>query len=317
MKKRLVISDIYRAKNKSAFFAMHQAVTVLHDFDIEFHILWDDINYRDEWTDKIDSFGFNLVSYTKKQLDEYCLNYGISQDIVDKFPNFWAIYCIIHAHYLKSNNICNYYLIYDDDIILREDLKDFKYCLENEIPCLLYEPLNSNCDKSMANLLFSMYENSLDYYQSINPRLYGFNAGIQGISLDMYEDFLEPEYFNLLLNLFNYKSIKDSEGKEITGPERFLIETQEQSFISIMNIIRSKKIPIILKEEKYFVCPNWGNHPIYGEIDPINEFDGWDVSMKSNIVHFIGHTFLNGIYYGKPKMYHKLVDEYLKKQNII
>lgn len=317
MKKKLVIADIYRAKNKTAFFAMHQASTILHEFDIEFHILWDDIKYNDEWTEKINSYNFNLVSYTKKQLDQYCLDYGISQSVVDKFPNFWAIYCIIHAHYLKSKKICDYYLICDDDIILKEDLSEFKYCLENEIPCLIQEPLNSNCDKSMANLLFSLYENSFEYYKEINPMLYGFNAGIQGISLDMYQDFLDPEYFNFLLNLFTYKNIIDEEGNEIQGQERFLIETQEQSFIGIMNIIRSKKRPIILNNKDYFVCPNWGNHPIYGEIDPVNEFDGWDINMKSKIVHFIGHTFLNGVYYGKPKIYLELVDEYLKKQNII
>ncbi len=39
---------MYRAKNKSSFFAIHQAITRLDEFDIEFHILWDDLNYRDE-----------------------------------------------------------------------------------------------------------------------------------------------------------------------------------------------------------------------------------------------------------------------------
>ena len=42
MKKKLVISNMYRAKNKAAFFAIHQALDKLPEFDIEFHILWDD-----------------------------------------------------------------------------------------------------------------------------------------------------------------------------------------------------------------------------------------------------------------------------------
>ena len=71
MNKRLVISNMYRAKNKSSFFAIHQALTRLSEFDIEFHILWDDINYRDEWSEKINNLNCKIVSYTKDQLDQY------------------------------------------------------------------------------------------------------------------------------------------------------------------------------------------------------------------------------------------------------
>jgi hypothetical protein len=133
----------------------------------------------------------------------------------------------------------------------------------------------------------------------------------------MYEDFLEPEYFKFLLELFDYKGIYDENGNEITGPERSSIDTQQQSFFGIMNIIRSKTQPHILNPTEYFVCPNWGYHPIYGDINTGNEYDGWDINMKSKVVHFIGHTVLDGIYYGKPKVYHGLVDEYLKKHNLL
>lgn len=317
MKKKLVISNMYRAKNKSSFFAIHQAVNRLEEFDIEFHILWDDINYIDEWTDKINNSDYKIVSYTKDQLNKYCLDYGVSQDFIDKFTNFKAIYFILHAHYLKKNNITNYYLIYDDDIVFGDNISEFKECLLKDIPCLIHEPLNSNCDKVLANTLFSLYENSFPYYAEMNPQLLGFNAGIQGISLDMYEDFLDPEYFIFMLNLFNYNGIYDENGKEITGFQRTMIDTQQQSFFGIMNIIRSKITPKILNTLEYFVCPNWGHHPIYGYIDHENEYQGWDINMKSKIIHFIGHTVLEGVYYGKPKQYTKLVDEYLKKQNLI
>jgi len=317
MKKRLVISNMYRAKNKASFFAIHQAINKLPEFNIEFHILWDDINYRDEWSDKIDGLDCKIVSYTKNQLDLYCIDYGVPQEFINKFVNFKAIYFIIHAHYLKKNNIANYYLIYDDDIIFADDISEFKQCLLEEIPCLIHEPLNANCDKVLANSLFNLYENSFEYYKQHNPYLLGFNAGIQGISLDMYEDFIDPEYFFFMLNLFNYNGIYDENGKEITGFQRTMIDTQQQSFFGVMNIIRSKKFPRILNTEEYFVCPNWGHHPTYGYIDHENEFGGWDVNMKSKIIHFIGHTVLEGVYYGKPEMYNKLVDKYLKQHNII
>ena len=82
---------MYRAKNKTSFFAIHQAITRLDEFDIEFHILWDDLDYRDEWSDKIDSLDCKVVSYTKQQFDQYCLDYGVPQNFIDKFVNFKAI----------------------------------------------------------------------------------------------------------------------------------------------------------------------------------------------------------------------------------
>tara|TARA_R110000868_G_scaffold65400_2_gene195748 strand:+ start:410 stop:1363 length:954 start_codon:yes stop_codon:yes gene_type:complete len=317
MKPRLVISDMYRAKNKTAFFAIHQALTKFNMFEIEFHILWDDVAYRDEWSDKIDQLNCKIVPYTKPMLDGYCLDYGIPKHTVDNFKKFNSIYFIIHAHYLKKHNITDYYLIYDDDIILGKGLEELIHCLENKIPCLISEPMNPGCDKTLANTLIPLYPGSYEYYMQVNPNVYGFNAGFQGISLDMYDDFMEPEYFNFLLELFNYSGIYDSNGVELTGPERSAIDTQQQSFFGIMNIIRSKTIPHILNPLEYFVCPNWGVHPLYGNIDTTNEFDGWDVNMKSKIVHFIGHTVLKGVYYGKPRVYGELVDEYLKKHNLI
>jgi hypothetical protein len=38
--------------------------------------------------------------------------------------------------------------------------------------------------------------------------------------------------------------------------------------------------------------------------------------MKSKVIHFIGHTKLNGIYYGKPKEFNDLVDKYFQNNNI-
>ena len=87
MKQQLVIGNMYRAKNKSAFFALHQAITRFYEFDIKFHIIWDDPDYHDEWTDKINNLECNLTSYSKEQLNQYCLNQGINQDMINGFLN--------------------------------------------------------------------------------------------------------------------------------------------------------------------------------------------------------------------------------------
>lgn len=310
---------MYRAKNKIAFFAIHQALNRLQEFDLEFHIVWDDPLYKDEWTDKIACLDCKVVDYTKEDLDEYCRIQGVEESRIESFKKFKSVYFVVHGHLLKTRGVCDYYLIYDDDIVLSEDLEEFKACLKEEVPCLISEPMNASCDKSMMNSLMNLYggQEAFNYYVNVNPNMMGFNAGIQGVSLDMYEDFQEPSHFQFLLDLFDYSGIYDENGKEITGPKRSMIDTQQQSFFGIMNIIRSKKTPVILDPSKYFVCPNWGTHPIYGDINTSNEYNGWDVNMKSKIIHFIGHTVFDGKYYGKPKQYHDLVDMYLKKHNII
>ena len=318
-KPRLVIANMYRSKGKMAYFAIHQAVTRFHELNIEFHILWDDVGYSDEWTKKIDELNCTIVSYSKEQLEQYCLDQGIEQTKIDEFEKFKSIYFIIHAHYMRKNDITDYYLIYDDDIILNEEIDELIQCLKSKTPVLISESMNMGCDKSMFKKLLEIYggESAYLYYQSVNPQMLGFNAGFQGLSLEMYDDFLEPDMFKVLLDLFNYNGIHDKDGKEKTGWERTLIDTQQQSFFSVMNIIRSVTKPHILNPQEYFVCPNWGTHPIYGNLDPENEYEGWDINMKSKVAHFIGHTIFGGVYYGKPKIFNTLVDEYLKENTLI
>ena len=237
---------------------------------------------------------------------------GVEQDFIDnKFINFKAIYILLLAHYLRKSLGFGYYLIYDDDIILKEDIDELKYALKEQRPCLLVEPMNQWCDKSLCDSLFDLYPGGIERYKALNKQFLGFNAGFQGIRLEIYDDFLDPKGFKELLNLFNYNGIYDENGKEKTGKERTAIDTQQQSFFSIMNQIATTKAPYMLPYPDYYCCPNWGTHPHHGEIDTANEYEGWDVAMKSKIVHFIGHTVLEGRHYGKPKYYHKLVDEYL------
>jgi hypothetical protein len=76
-------------------------------------------------------------------LDDYCRSMGVDENRIKSFSNFNSIYFILHGHYLKNNNITDYYLIYDDDIILQGDLQELTDCLKNKVPCLITEPLNA------------------------------------------------------------------------------------------------------------------------------------------------------------------------------
>ena len=115
----------------------------------------------------------------------------------------------------------------------------------------------------------------------------------------------------MILDLFDYKTIYDENGKEIWGTERFIIDTQQQSFFSLMNVVLSKKEPHILDDNEYYVVPNWGEHPVHGTFNSEDEFGGWGLNLKSHITHFIGHTLGKG----KPKQFLEKVDEYLINNN--
>jgi hypothetical protein len=320
--KEIVISNLMRAKNKQSFFALHQIQTKIKslysDVKIEFHILWDDSNElnlqnEDEWSKLIDDKIENLYSYDKNFFDDYVKEY-YDLDYTDKFRKWKAVYFIIMAQYLRRVKLKNYYLIYDDDILINDDFKHISDLILNQTSVLITEPMNANCDKILFKKLVNLFgEGFYQIYLQRNPNLYGFNAGFQGIDLSIYDEFLSKDRFKMILDLFEYKSIYDENGKEIWGNERFAIDTQQQSFFGLMNTVFSKNPIHILDPEIYFVVPNWGVHPTKGEINHEDENNGWTIALESKITHFIGHTMGKG----KPKQFMDRVDEYLKENKFL
>lgn len=318
---------MYREKNKSSFFAIHQIVTKIRKYkpnvQIDFHILWDKkvegISDNINWDNKLNIFldisDVKMYSYDREFFDNYCREfYSISEKTIDQFNKFSSIYFLLIAHYLRRVKLEKYYLIYDDDILINYDFCDIIDYMMDNTPILLVEVMNSNCDKVLFNKLNSIYDNtSIPLYLSRNPNQFGFNAGFQGIDLSIYDDFLSVDRFNMMLELFDYSGIYDSNGNEIWGPQRFSLDTQQQSFFGIMNIIKSKKDPVILDPTKYFIVPNWGEHPTFGNINSSDENEGWTIALKSKITHFIGHTQGKG----KPKTFLNKVDEYLQRENLL
>jgi hypothetical protein len=325
MDNKIVVANMMRAKNKQSFFSLHQLHTKIKNnnpnCDIEFHILWDENNElkdpnQEKWEKLIDSFGFNIVSYDK----EFFINYASKtynlpyNDIKEKGKRFLPLFLILIAHYLRRVKLYDYYLIYDDDVLINYDFKDVTTYLINQQPVLISEPFNANCDKVFVNKLVEIYgQDFLNIYKSRNPQLYGFNAGFQGIDLSIYDNFLSTDRFHFLLSLFDYSGVYDEDGKEIWDNRRFVIDTQQQSFFSLMNVTLSRNSIVILDPEEYYVAPSWGEHPRFGKIDSEDELHGWGVCLSSKISHFIGHTHGKG----KPKELLDKVDEYLKTNNFI
>lgn len=324
--KKIVIANVFKEKCKQSFFALHQIHNKIKSYDssidVEFHIIWDKdeddlTTSNSHWVNLINNFGFNLHSYNKQFFVDYAVKaYQQDRDkITTDFGNFFAIHVLMLFHYLRRVKLFDHCLRYDDDILINYDFSDvIEAALENR-SILITEPFNFNCDKVMIQKIMDIYggEQAFDFYKSRNPNLHGFNSGFQGIDLSIYDDFLSPENFQLFLNMFNYKSIYNEKGEEIWGNERFLIDTQEQSFAGIMNVLKSKKHPYILDPKTCYVAPNWGTHPQFGELNPNDELHGWGVCLKSKISHFIGHTQGKG----KPKEFLDRVDIYLKENNLM
>ncbi len=320
--REIVISNLMRAKNKQSFFALHQIQskikTLYPDVKIEFHILWDttnELNLQNEkkWENLIDNEIENLYSYDKEFFNNYVKEfYGL--DYQEKFTTWKAIYFVLMAHYLRRVKLKHYYLIYDDDILINDDFKHICDLILDKTPVMITEPMNGNCDKVLFQKLLNLFgEEFYHVYIQNNPLRYGFNAGFQGIDLSIYDNFLSKDRFQAILDLFEYKSIYDGEGNEIWGNERFIIDTQQQSFFGLMNTVLPQKPIHILNPEEYYVVPNWGTHPTKGLINSEDENGGWGIALQSKITHFIGHTRGKG----KPKQFLDKVDEYLKTNNFL
>ena len=315
--KKIVVSNLMRCKNKQSFFALHQLQSKIHAIDpsieVEFHILWDTDDSvsekRDDprWSKLIDEHIVNLHGYNRQFFKDYAKDmYGITD--VEKFDVWVASYFILMAQYLRRVKLYDYYLIYDDDILINDDFSHITSLLLGKVPVLISEPMNVNCDKVFMQSLVNLFGMEFfEIYKSKNPSMAGFNAGFQGIDLSVYDNFLSVDRFNELLSLFNYKSVRNPDGTEFFGNERFMIDTQQQSFFSLSNIVLSNRTPHFLDASEYYVVPNWGTHPVFGEIDHTDELEGWGLCLKSKVSHFIGHTQGKG----KPKVFLNMVDKYL------
>jgi len=317
---KVIISNAMRCKNKQSFFALYQIQSKIHklnpDIDVEFHILWDTdetvTERRDDpvWSALIDKHIRNIQPYTRQFFKEYVSQcYG--QTDTDKFDKWFPSYHLFMGHYLRRVKMFDYYLIYDDDVLLHDDFSLVLDLMLKKIPVLLTEPMNMACDKVMLQKFVDIYGHGFyERYRQRNPYGLGCNAGFQGMDLAMYDQFLSVDRFEHLLSFFDMRQPFRDDGTEIWGDERFWLDTQQQSFFSLMNIVMARNTPYILDPNEYFVAPNFGTHPVYGQIDSYDELNGWGVCLKSKISHFIGHT--HGM--GKPPVLLRKIDEYLRNE---
>jgi len=271
---KIPVARLWHKKGKLEYFCLKQLAEYFPNIEFDFHIVLHSPEHKDEWSDKIDSLPINITWYSTSDILLYAKNCGYIDDtLVQKIPNFVHFYHILIFHYLRRVYMFDYALAYEYDIIFNStDLEELEHCIKNKIPFGISEPANSNCDKALYSKICELFQ--IDVLQNNPYAQYGINAGFQGMNLQIFDHFLDPSSFHELLKCFNFEGIYDSNGDEKTGWERTIIDTQEQSFHSLMNYVCSPNYCLLPVEKYYF-------YPSYLSMEKL---------LQSKVIHYFGHT---------------------------
>jgi hypothetical protein len=283
------IARLWHKKGKLEYHTMMQLIKYFPNLNFEYHIVLDQFDYKDEWSKKIDSLPVKCFWYSKEDIHDYLKNSGYGNDeLISKIPNFVHFYHILINHYVRRIYSYNYSLMIEYDVIFNnEDLEQLETFLTNQIPFGIVEPANPGCDKALAKQLSDLFEQNVVQLPNV-----GINAGFKGLNLKIFDEFLNPTTFNMLLNIFDFSGIYNEDGSEKTGWTRTTIDTQEQSFHSLMNALSPNYE--LLDPQKYYVFPYW--------VD-------LDYLLKSKVIHFIGHE--------KPQIMMDIIDSKIKEWEVI
>ena len=283
---KIPIARLWHKKGKLEYFCIKQLIEYFPNINFEWHIVLHSPEYKDEWTEKINQLPINITWYSTQDMLSYIKKCDYADEIlIDKIQNFVHFYHIIIFHYLRKVLCYDYAIAYEYDIIFNSnDLKELEECIKNKIPFGIIEPINSNCDKALYQKLCTLFQVDIKNYISDFDK--GINAGFQGMNLKIFDHFLNPTSFNSLLECFDFSGIYNSNNEEKIGWERTIIDTQEQSFHSLMNRVYSDNFKILNSEEYYF-------YPSYVNMD---------ILLKSKVLHYFGHV--------KPK---QMIDSIEKK----
>lgn len=281
---KIPVARLWHKKSKLEYYTMFQLNKHFPDLEFEFHIILDQPNYKDEWSERIDKLPYKCYWYSKENMSDYLKNSGYgNEELISKIPNFIHFYHILINHYLRRVFSYEYVLNIEYDVLFNsDDLTQLKNFLQTQTPFSIIEPANPGCDKALAQSLSNLFQQNVIKYQNI-----GINAGFQGIDLKIFDEFLNPTTFNLLLSCFDFSGIYNEDGTEKTGWTRTILDTQEQSFHSLMNAVSPNHQ--LLNPNEYYVFPYW--------VD-------MEYLKKSKVIHFIGHE--------KPKEMFEMIDKNLE-----
>lgn len=271
---KIPVARLWHKKGKLEYFCIKQLLHHFPDIDFDWHIVLHNYEYKDEWSEKIDSLPINATWYSTSDMHEYAKSCDyINDELILKIPNFVHFYHILIFHYLRRVLMYDYALAYEYDIIFNsEDLSEISDCIKNKTPFGVIEPANVGCDKALYPKLCELF--GVDILRDNQYAQVGINAGFQGMGLKMFDNFLNPNTFKDLLSCFDLSGIYQEDGKEKTGWNRTIIDTQEQSFHSLINRVYNEDFKVLNPKDYYF-------YPSYLSMEKL---------LGSKIIHYFGHT---------------------------
>ena len=271
---KIPIARLWHRKGKLEYFCIQQMIQTFPNIEFDWHIVLHSIDYKDEWSEKIDALPIKVTWYSTEDMINYGKECGyINDSFENKIPNFVHFYHIIIFHYLRRVLRFDYALSYEYDIIFNSnELQELENCIKNKIPFGICEPANSYCDKALLNQLNNLFQ--IDLSNVTNNFELGINAGFQGMNLKIFDNFMNPSTFSDFLDCFDFSGIYNEDGLEKTGYTRTIIDTQEQSFHSLLNRMFSENF-VVLDPKTYYFYPSYLN---------------FDIQQRSKVLHYFGHV---------------------------
>jgi hypothetical protein len=291
----VTVARMWYKLGKEAYFGLKHLTETFPEIEFDFHLIINEYDYKDEYTDKIKDLKINLTLYRKEFFIDYLkLEYSIDDNYLVSMINLPHIYHILIGHYLKRVKLVDYMISYEYDVVFpNKDITELRDCLIHKIPFGIIEPHNPMCDKSIFQQLCNLF--GTDLRGSIRNIDKGINAGFQGINLKLFNEFLSQSNFKSLLDIFDTKSLVNEDGtKRLEGWDQTLFETQEQSFYSLLNQIYSYNFKI-LNIDQYYFWPCWDGNTEFVQ-----------KSLKSKVLHFTGHQ--------KSVEWYRFMDNYLQHE---
>ena len=90
------VARLWHKKGKLEYHTMLQLQKYFPDLEFEYHIVLDQFDYEDEWSEKIDELSVKTFWYSKDDMHNYLKNSGYgNDDLISQIPNFVHFYHIL------------------------------------------------------------------------------------------------------------------------------------------------------------------------------------------------------------------------------
>jgi hypothetical protein len=294
MGRKLVVGRMWSARTVQQYVALHQLHSQFWDFELEVHLLIDNLANFDEYLPKMvelddanrPGFPMRVIYYTIPQVDAWLRTQGIPEHAFERFRHYKQVYNLFFMYYLWKELGIEYMLTFDDDIMLNGDLGEVDDLVVRRRPWVIDERVHCLSDKSMLVRLSTHFKQDLTKrYYAANPMGYGCNEGFMGVNLrTLFRPFGDYMPF---LGLFSFDRPAPAEGPAVLE----LWETQLQSFVSVMTHCFSVERPVRL-----------GDGYMSSDL-PL------DQCLDSKVLHFTGDRKYGPMFRLMQERYIKSIDE--------